>query len=222
MGRPGAVAGIAAALRFTIASAATPEVRIPHRQYASCVEFEVEPTRVANGSKLLPIISAAAIIVFLGVGIVAGERGMIGSTRPVSAPPSSARLAMASAAPASAAADAASVGASGRARPFDPALVHCHGLSRAECIAIARAATGEVQATGTTTDRVDVWPTILCSDVFDCPPETLYRLEPLGSAVVHVLGRRTVAWVNVGAVQGHVPPHVIDPPPEAWIVRWFY
>jgi hypothetical protein len=186
------------------------------------VEFEVEPTRVAHGSKLLPIISAAAIIAFLGVGIVTGERGTASSARPISAPPSSAPSAIAAAATASATANAPRADVSAHPRAFDPALVHCHDLLRGACLAVARAATGEVQDTGATTDRVDVWPSILCSDTFDCPPETLYRLQPLGSAVVHILGRKTVAWVNVGAVQGHVPPHITDPPPEAWIVRWFY
>jgi hypothetical protein len=187
------------------------------------VEFEVEPTRVTRGSKALPIIAAVAIALALGLAVVMADRDRevreAAAALPSTAPAT--QTASASAVPelTDQVAAATPVRAQG---PLDPALVHCHDVGRADCMGIASAAVAAVQASGSRTDRVDVWPSILCSDLFDCPLATLARLRPLGSAVVHIQGRKTVAWVNVGANTPHGPPRPTDPPPEAWIVRWFY
>src|SRR5204863_10035815 len=106
--------------------------------------------------------SAAAIIAFLGVGIVAAEGGTASSARPITAPPRSAPSAIGAAAAANATANVASAEASAQPRDFDPALVHCHDLSRGACMAVARAATREGQDTGSTTERVVVWRSFLC------------------------------------------------------------
>src|SRR2546426_1061887 len=82
-----------------------------------------------------------------------------------------------------------------RSRPLVPGMVHCHDRGRGDCMMIAGAAIGVVEAPGPASDRVDVWPSILCNDLFDCPLATLARIKPLGSAVVHLQGRKTVAWV---------------------------
>ena len=54
------------------------------------------------------------------------------------------------------------------------------------------------------------------------PLSVLMRVRPLGSAVVHLRGSKTEAWVNVGEDAGGGPPPSADVAVEAWIVRWRY
>ena len=99
--------------------------------------------------------------------------------------------------------------------PTGPApRVVCHAVAAGPCTAIATAALGAaVDPSLAWPSEIDVWSSLLCGSVFDCPPDRLSGRRPAGSAVV-VAGTIGL-WVNVlEPAAGNGPA-----PSDAWVIR---
>ena len=100
--------------------------------------------------------------------------------------------------------------------------VTCHGVGRAGCLQMARAAVAALDPPRPLIGAIEVWPSLICGDTIDCPLSVLRRIDPLGSAVLHLRGSQSEVWVNVGqdTVTGSSPSAAAAI--EAWIIRWQY
>ena len=77
-----------------------------------------------------------------------------------------------------------------------PPRVVCHAVAAGSCSAIADAALAAAADPGLAwPTEIDVWASLLCGSVFDCPPDRLTGRRAAGSAVV-VAGTIRL-WVNV-------------------------
>ena len=186
------------------------------------MDYRVDPTPLGprSGSSLL-VFAAAAVI---GLGIVllahAAERrpgpdvasdgsparvGGVDATRPVGSGTGGD------------VAPAPDPGGSiaGRLPSNSQLRIYCHALPARRCSEIAGVALGAVvDPTLPPPATIDVWSSLLCGTVFDCPPERLAGRSPAGSAVIEFT-KAIVIWVNVSdTADGSLGPGL-----DAWVIR---
>jgi hypothetical protein len=155
------------------------------------MEFRVEPTPLSRrrSRRILAVTGAIVVSVAVIVGALAA-----GAARPTpfaavtattSAPSPTARQTEPSPSPAPVVAPTG-----------PPPRVVCHAVAAGSCSAIADAALAAAADPALAwPTEVDVWASLLCGSVFDCPPDRLTGRRAAGSAVV-VAGTIRL-WVNV-------------------------
>ncbi len=157
------------------------------------MDYRIEPTRLGRRSGRAVLISAATVVIGLGV-IVAG----LAFLRPATPAPS---LAEATIAPT----------ARPTPSPTPRPPITCHDLEPARCTEVAEAALAAIDDPSLPIVRgVEVWATLVCGDTLDCPPSRLGKRSVAGSAIVG-LADDVSLWVNVtDAGRGML---------DAWVVR---
>jgi hypothetical protein len=69
--------------------------------------------------------------------------------------------------------------------PGPPPAVDCHDVPGSRCVEITHAVLAEIADPSLPRPtKVDVWASLLCGDIFDCPPYYLGDHRTIGSAVV--------------------------------------
>jgi len=186
------------------------------------MDYEVEPTRVDRRSKRPALGAGVAIASVVVVAIGRGDRtpsrraesaGSLAATDSDCARDPSATETVRS----------PDITRSSLRLPlFASQDVTCHGVGRAGCLQMARAAVAALDPPRPLIGAIEVWPSLICGDTIDCPLSVLRRIDPLGSAVLHLRGSQSEVWVNVGqdTVTGSSPSAAAAI--EAWIIRWQY
>lgn len=103
-----------------------------------------------------------------------------------------------------------------RSRAIPPAL-DCHGLARADCLEIVRAALAILPGDLPDVATAGAWGSLLCDSALDCSPSDLALATPRGSVVISFADGGSEAWLNVvdRPVTGRPAPVT-----QAWIVAW--
>jgi hypothetical protein len=179
------------------------------------VEFQVDPTPLSR-HRGRPILAATAVVVIVVAAVVGALA--IGSRGPMAVVATASTTAGASPVPSPSvptrpsAPTRSSVAA---VVPTGPApRITCHGVAGGRCSAIAEAAlVASIDPALPSPTRVDVWSSLLCGSVFDCPPDRLIGRQAAGSAVV--VAGTTGLWVNVLAPVAGSRPATF----EAWVIR---
>jgi hypothetical protein len=172
------------------------------------VEFRIEPTPLSQRRSRRILGTTTVVVIALGAVIAALAYG---TGRPIgiaeASPTSTVSLIATASQPPSSPAPA--VAATGPA----PTIV-CHAIAQARCTAIARAAvTAASDPLLPWPTKVDVWASLLCGSVFDCPPYRLTGRQTAGSAIV--LAGTIGLWVNVLEPAAGIGPASSD----AWVIR---
>jgi hypothetical protein len=173
------------------------------------MEFRVEPTPLSRRRSRQILAATGAIVIVIAVIVGASA---VGAGRPAQV----AGLAAATPAPAQTArpADPSLSPAPIVARTGPPPRVVCHAVTPGSCSAIAKAALAAADDPALAwPTKVDVWASLLCGSVFDCPPDRLTGRRPAGSAVI-VAGTIGL-WVNVVEPDSENGAAALD----AWVIR---
>jgi hypothetical protein len=173
------------------------------------MEFRVEPTPLSRRRSRRILVATGAIVVTIAVIIGALAAGsarptpIAGVATTTPAPSPTARPGDPSPSPAPV------VGPTG-----PPPRVVCHAVAAGSCSAIAKAALAAAADPALTwPTEIDVWASLLCGSVFDCPPDRLTGRRAAGSAVV-VAGTIRL-WVNVVEPAVGSTAAALD----AWVIR---
>jgi hypothetical protein len=175
------------------------------------VAYQLDPTPLRPRSGTRTLVSALAVVIAVGVVVVALARDERTDSRVASAASAAARP---------------SVGATGLV-PDDPGAsgsgggssnpqlqIYCHAVEARRCGDIASVALTAVADPGLPPPlTIDVWGSLLCGSVFDCPPDRLAGRRPAGSAVI-AFRPATDVWVNVTDTAADAPGHL-----AAWVIR---
>ena len=186
------------------------------------MDYEVEPTRVDRRSKRPALAAGVAIasVVLVAIGLAdrTPSRAAENAVSPAATESDVARDPSATETVRSPDITRSSL----RLPLFASQDVTCHGVGRAGCLQMARAAVADLDPPRPLIGAIDVWPSLICGDTIDCPLSVLRRIDPLGSAVLHLRGSQSEVWVNVGqdTVTGSSPSAAAAI--EAWIIRWQY
>jgi hypothetical protein len=144
------------------------------------MDYRVEPTRLARRTGRTLFGASAAAVVVFGLVVI-----LI--------------------------ADPSSRDPRARPSPTPQPEITCHGLGPTVCQRVAFAAIAAIDdATLPPVRAIGVWATLLCGDVFDCPPGRLNSGRVAGSAVLELADARTL-WVNVAEAEAGGL--------EAWVIR---
>jgi hypothetical protein len=101
-----------------------------------------------------------------------------------------------------------------------PASVSCGTMRLYDCRAAIDAAQLAIADTSVAIDGARAWPTLICGDNFDCPPQLLASSDPVGSVTL-TLADRAVVWINVFRVAQPNRLNETRQVVEARVVRWF-
>ena len=173
------------------------------------MEFRVEPTPLSRrrSRRILAATGAVVVTIAIVVGALAAGEARPASiavvATPTPAPSATARPTDPSPSPAPVVAPTG-----------PPPLVVCHAVAAGSCSAIAKAALAAAADPALAwPTEIDVWASLLCGSVFDCPPDRLTGRRSAGSAVV-VAGPIQL-WVNV------LEPAVGSSPAasDAWVIH---
>jgi len=186
------------------------------------MDYEVEPTRVDRRSKRPALAAGVAIasVVLVAIGL-ADRTPSLAAENAVS--PAATESDVARDPSATETVRSPDITRSSLRLPlFASQDVTCHGVGRAGCLQMARAAVAALDPPRPLIGAIEVWPSLICGDTIDCPLSVLRRIDPLGSAVLHLRGSQSEVWVNVGqdTVTGSSPSAAAAI--EAWIIRWQY
>ncbi len=145
------------------------------------MDYRIEPTRLARGTGRAVLGAVAAVVAVFALFVVV-----------IAVAPSSGDARV-------------------RPTPTPQPAIACHGLVGSACDRVAGAAVAAIDdPTLPGVSVIRVWATLLCGDVFDCPPGRLDRGRVAGSAVLELSDARTL-WVNVTeSDEGAL---------EAWVIR---
>jgi len=187
------------------------------------MDYEVEPTRVDRRSKRPALAAGVAIALVLLVAIGLADRTPSRAAENAASAATTAESEGARGPDATETVRSPDITRSSQRLPlFGAQDVTCHGVGRAGCLQMARAAVAALDPPRPLIGAIEVWPSLICGDTIDCPLSVLMRIDPLGSAVLHLRGSKSEVWVNVGqdTVTGSSPSAASAI--EAWIVRWQY
>jgi len=186
------------------------------------MDYEVEPTRVDRRSKRPALAAGVAIasVVLVAIGLAdrTPSRAAENAVSPAATESDVARDPSATETVRSPDITRSSL----RLPLFASQDVTCHGVGRAGCLQMARAAVAALDPPRPLIGAIEVWPSLICGDTIDCPLSVLRRIDPLGSAVLHLRGSQSEVWVNVGQDTVTGPSPSAAAAIEAWIIRWQY
>ncbi len=173
------------------------------------MEFRVEPTPLSRRRSRRILAATGAIVVAIAIIVGASAAG---AGRPAQV----AEVAAATPAPTQSRPPDRSVAlpCPDRRATGPPPRVVCHAVAAGSCSAIAKAALAAADDPALAwPTKVDVWASLLCGSVFDCPPDRLTGRRPAGSAVI-VAGTIGL-WVNVVEPDSENGAAALD----AWVIR---
>lgn len=153
------------------------------------MDYRVDPTPIGPRSGTRLVVIAAAVVIALGIvllalaaegrprppvavdgsparvgsvaGLIPGGPGTLGDVAPAQAPGGS---------------------IAGRPASNSQLRIYCHALPARRCSEIAGVALGAVvDPTLPPPATIDVWSSLLCAAVVDCPPDRLAGRSPLGA-----------------------------------------
>jgi hypothetical protein len=187
------------------------------------MDYKVEPTRVDRRSKRPALAAGVGIAGVLVVAIGLADRIPGRAAENASSPATTAESNVSRDPNATETVRSPDITRSSRRLPLFAAQdVTCHGVGRAGCLQMARAAVAALDPPRPLIGGIEVWPSLICGDTIDCPLSVLRRIDPLGSAVLHLDGSKIEVWVNVGqdTVSGSTASTAAAI--EAWVIRWQY
>jgi hypothetical protein len=101
-----------------------------------------------------------------------------------------------------------------------PASVDCGAMRAFDCREAVDAAQQAIADAPAAVKAARAWPTLICGDNFDCPPQLLATSDPVGSVAL-TLSDRGVVWINVFRVAQPNRLNETRQVVEARVVRWF-